>query len=246
MTKRILSLLTAVLLLLLPLSVAGADGPSYWDPQSQSYLYSGACYGIVICTKMNVRDRASTSGKTLGSISNGQPVKVVGTSQDGNFYLVNLASCGIATTDPDAYGYAKSSLIKLDPEFIGTRKLVNLYATPWSTELKNGEQTNRFFLVLDRNNGWYAVQAQERGVGTAFIRSNDIGQYSGYSSMYVVTWDAQLLDEASWSPVRTVKRFSVGSLFNVSGDYSLLVFEEGTANEYRGWINTQYIAPIVN
>ena len=247
MKKRILSLLTAaVLLMLLPLSLAGADGASYWDAESRSFMYQEPRYGIVICRQMNVRNTASTGGTSYGSIKNGQPVKILGVSENNDFYVLDLESCGFAGQYPGAYGYAKASLIKMDPSFIATSKLINLYATPWSTEKKNGEQTNRFFLIIDQYNDWFAVQAMESSPGTAFIRARDVSPFSNSYSMYVVTWDAPLLDESTWAQFSSVKRYTTCSLFNVSGDYSLIVFNEGTASEMRGWINSQYIAPIYN
>ena len=247
MKKRILSFLAAaVLLLLLPLSLAGADGASYWDAAANAYLYDEPHYGIVICRQMNVRDRASTSGKAYGSIKNGQPVTILGVTEKGDFYVLDLASCGFAGYSTGDYGYAKSSLIKMDPEFIATTKLTNLYATPWSTEKKNGEQTNRFFLIIDQHNEWFAVQAMEGSPGSAFIRSRDIGQYTPqYQSMYVVTWDTALYDD-NMNHIQNVKRFTTGSMLDASGDYSLVVFNEGTASELQAWILSQYLAPIFN
>lgn len=248
MKKHFLSILlaAAMLLLLLPLSVAAADGPANWDPAYQAYVYNVPRYGIVICRQMKVRDQPATRGREYGSIKNGQPVKIIGTSQNGDFYLVNLASCGFAGIDPNACGFAKASLIKIDPQFIATTKLTNLYATPWSTEFKNGEQTGRFFLVIDQANGWYAVQTNESTVGTSFILSRDVGNYSNYSTKYVVTWETSLLDEYSYSPIQTLKRFSVGTAYSLGEDFSMLIFNEGQANEVRGWVNSQYIAPIIN
>ena len=95
MKKRLLAMATIVVMLILLLPAAVADGYTTWDPASQAYMYNDVHYGIVICTKMNVRNKPSTSGTTYGSIRNGQPVKVLGITQDGNFYLVDLDSCGI-------------------------------------------------------------------------------------------------------------------------------------------------------
>ena len=244
--KRILSLIAALLLLSLPFSCALADGAASWDPATQSYLYTGGRYGIVLCTRMNVRDQPSTRGNSYGSIKNGQPVTILGVTEKGDFYVLDLASCGFAGYSTGDYGYAKSSLIKMDPEFIATTKLTNLYATPWSTEKKNGEQTNRFFLIIDQHNEWFAVQAMEGSPGSAFIRSRDIGQYTPqYQSMYVVTWDTALYDD-NMNHIQNVKRFTTGSMLDASGDYSLVVFNEGTASELQAWILSQYLAPIFN
>ena len=244
MKNRILSLLAAaVLLLLLPLSVAGADGVAYWDPQSRSFLYTEPHYGIVICTKMNVRNRAATSGSAYGSIRNGQPVKILGTSENDDFYVLDLASCGFSNASA-TYGYAKKSLISIDPEYFATTKTTNLYATPWGDGLKNGEQNNRYFLIISEHSGWYAVQATENSPGTAFVKMSDVSRT--YQGRYVVTWDTQLLDESSWAQIQNVKRFTVGRLVQNQGDYSLMIFNEGAANEFRAWILTQYIAPLLN
>ena len=92
MKKRLLVMITIVIMLMLLLPAAHADGYTTWDPVNQAYMYNDAHYGIVICTKMNVRNQPSTSGSTYGSIRNGQPVKILGVTQDGNFYLLDLAS----------------------------------------------------------------------------------------------------------------------------------------------------------
>ena len=50
MFRRILSLLAAMLIMLLPLSVAGADGEAaYWDETIQAMRYDQPHYGVVIC-----------------------------------------------------------------------------------------------------------------------------------------------------------------------------------------------------
>ena len=248
MKKRILSLLAAaVIVLLLPLATAGADGEAYWDDLYQANMYTEPHYGIVLCTKMNVRNQPSTSGTTYGSIRNGQPVKILGITRNRDFYVLDLESCGISSDVPGGYGYAKSSLIKQDPMYIATTRLTNLYATPWNTEHKNGEQTNRFFLVIDMYYDWYAVQATEGSPGTAFIRTADVGQYSqGYQNMYVVTWDTPVFDQYSFEQIQTAKRFSTARLLGMDGDFSLLVFNEGASNEYRGWVSNLRIALIIN
>ena len=246
MKKLLLVFLAAVLLTLVAFS-AVADGPSYWDEATKSYLYSMPTYGIVICRQMNVRDKASTSGTSFGQIKNGQPVKILGKSSDGNFYMLDLASCGFKNTGSATYGFAKSSLIKIDPQFIASTKSTNLYATPWSANLKNGEQSDRFFLIIDQQYNWYAVQATENAPGTAFIQMGDVGYYSNYQQKKVIVWDnVPLLDESSWVQTQTLKRWSVGNVYSDTGEYSLLVFNEGQPNEVRGWVSNQYAASIIN
>ena len=257
MKNRILSILFAVslLVMLLPLSFACADGgyggsggysTTYYDANYNAYMYSDPHIGIVICQRMNVRNRASTSGSTYCQIKNGQPVKVLGITSDNNFYVLDLDSCG-ATSNPGGFGYAKASLIKIDPEFFATTRMTNLYATPWTTDIKNGEQSGRFFLVLAQYSNWYAVQTMETSPGTSFVRMSDVGQYTqAYHTMYVVTWDTAAYDASTWAQLPNVKRFTPGSLQNISGDYTLLLFNEGTANQYSAWVPSQYVAPILN
>lgn len=246
--KKLLVFLAVSLLLVLVAFSALADGPAYWDDTTQSYQFYAPSYGIVICRQMTVRDRPATNGTSYGQLKNGQPVRILGKSADNNFYMVDLASCGFQNTGDATYGFAKSSLIKIDPQFLASTKLTNIYATPWSTNLKNGEHVDRFWLVLDQQYNWYAVQAMESSVGTGFILASDIGNYSGYSQKYVVTWDnIPLLDEYSWAQTQTLRRFSVGSFVQMSGnDYTMLVFNEGQPTEFRGWVSDQYIAPIIN
>ncbi len=250
---RILSLALALVLLsalYVPQSFADGYALTYWDATAQAYFYNAGHYGIVLCTKMTVRDRASTNGKALGTIRNGQPVKIVGITQlnqpGSAFYLVDLASCGITTGGPGSYGFAKASLIRIDPCYIATTKLTNLYATPWSTDLKNGEQANRFFLVIDEYPNWYAVQTADGSAGTSFIRTADIGTYSAGNPRYVITRETPVYDEATWAQLQTVKRLSVGTLVTFSGDNVLLVFNQGKVNEFRGWVPALCVASLLN
>ena len=248
MKKRLLVFLAAAVLLALFSLPAVADGPAYWDDTSKTYQYYAPSYGIVICRQMSVRDRPATNGTTYGQLKNGQPVKIIGKSQDGEFYMVDLASCGFQNTGAATYGFAKSSLIKIDPQFLASTKLTNIYATPWSTQLKIGEHVDRFWLVLDQQYNWYAVQAMESSVGAGFILSSDIGNFSNYQQKYLVTWDnIPLLDEYSMVQTQTLRRFSVGTFVQMGGnDCTLLVFNQGQPNEFRGWVSDQYIAPIIN
>ena len=250
---RILSLVFALALLFLlavPPAVADGYATSYWDPAMGLYLYYGNHYGIVLCTKMTVRDKPATNGASLGSIKNGQPVKILGISRLNDmanaFYLVDLPSTGIAKADPGSVGYVKASLIKMDPYFVATTKTTNLYTTPWSTDLKNGEQANRFFLVIDESPNWYAVQTADGSAGTSFIRTSDIGAYNKGDQKYVITGEAPVYDETTWAQIQTVKRMSVGTLVTVSGDHFLLIFNQGKTNEFRGWVPALYVTPIIN
>ena len=247
MFKRVLSLLAALLLLILPLSVAGADGEaSYWDASYQAMRYDEPHYGIVICRQMNVRNKASTSGNTYGQIKNGQPVKILGISSDGNFYVLDLQSCGFAGAAPGSFGFAKSSLIRMDPTFFYAYSMTDLYATPWGDGKKNGEQGNRYFLVISRNDSWYAVQTMDTTPGTSFVRAGSVRM--SYQSKYLVTWDAPLYeDEYTTAPFRTVSRYGLtGRLINMRGDRTMLLFNEGTAEEFSAWIPSLYIAPVIN
>lgn len=247
MKNRILSLLLAAMLLclFLPLSASCAESNpgSYWDAATRSFLYYEPHFGIVICRQMSVRDRASTSGKTLGQIKNGQPVKILGTSEKGDFYVLDLASCGVKGAVPGSYGYAKSALIKMDPEYYYAASNTLLYATPWGDGKMNGEQTGRYFLIISAGNGWYAIQTNDNAPGTSFIRAGSVAAV--YQSKYVVTWDAPLYDDAG-NQIQTVSRFTTGFLTNISGDSAQLVFNKGQANEFTAWIATLYIAPLIN
>ncbi len=249
MKNRVLSALLAALFLflLLPLSVAGADGEgTFWDGTYQAWAYEEPLYGIVICRSMNVRNRASTSGSTYGSIKNGQPVKILGVTQDGKFYVLDLQSCGFTNAASGDFGYAKSSLIKPDPSFFYADSTTDLYSTPWGDGKKNGEQSKRYFLIIAAYGNWYAVQTTESSPGTSFVRSSAV--YPTYQNRYVVTWDAPLYqDEYTVTPFRTSKRFElVGRWQSAYGDRIQLVFNEGTANQFTAWISSQYIAPLIN
>ncbi len=245
MSKRVLSLLAALLLLLLPLSVSFADGEgSYWDASLQAMRYEEPHYGIVICRQMKVRDRASTSGKEYGQIKNGQPVKILGVTSDGKFYVLDLESCGFNAA-PGTYGFAKSSLIKLDPTYFYVSKTTDLYATPWGDGIKNGEQSGRYFMIISAYGSWYAVQTMDSSPGTSFVKAGSI--YMSYQSKYVITWDTTLYDEYTEMPLKSVKRFGLtGRLINISGDRALLKFSEGTAEEFNAWVPILYIAPVIN
>lgn len=245
MKNRILSLLLAAILLclFLPLSAAGADGASYWDAASRSYLYYEPHYGIVICRQMSVRNQPSTRGSTYCQIKNGQPVKILGASENGDFYVLDLASCGVKNAAPGAFGFAKSALIKMDPEYYYAASNTYLYATPWGDGKMNGEQTGRYFLIISAGNGWYAIQTNDSAPGTSFIKASQVAAV--YQSKYVVTWDAPVYDDAG-NQIQIVKRFTTGFLTNMNGESAQLVFNRGQANEFSAWIALQYIAPLLN
>lgn len=249
---RFLSLVLAlVLLFTLAAPPARADyAASYWDPAMGLYRYSGNHVGIVLATRLTVRERPATNAASLGSVKNGRPMRILGITRLDDpanaFFLVDLPSCGVKDADPGSVGYVKVSLVKLDPYFIAATRLTNLYATPWSTELKNGEQNDRFFLVVDEGPGWYAVQTISDSAGTSFIRTGDVGNYSKGALQYVVTWETPLYDEVTWTQTRTVKRFAVGRLISSGGDHVLMVFDEGKSTEYRGWIALEHASPLVN
>ncbi len=252
---RIVSLLLALLMVpCMLMSAASADtgstisrGSMSWDETAQAYLYGEDHYGIVLCTRITVRDRASTSGASLAKLTNGQPVKILGITQNNTFYLLDPETCGITDTARYPYGYVKADLIKMDPTFLAATKTLNLYATPWSSRLKNGEQGDRFFLVIDQYEGWYAVQNKESNPGTSFIRTRDVTRYNTtLENLQVVVWDAPLYDALSWAQINTVKRFTVGRVDDSNGAYTLMVFNAGTSSEYSGWIPSHYVAPLVN
>ena len=250
---RFLSLvLTLVLLsaLCVPPSFAEGYATAYWDPAMGLYLYNGNHVGIVLGTKLTVREKPATNAASLGSVKNGRPMKILGITRLNDpanaFYLVDLPSTGVKNADPGSVGYVKASLVRLDPYYVAVTKLTNLYATPWSTELKNGEQNDRFFLVIDEGPNWYAVQTTDGSAGTSFIRAGDVKGYSTGGLQYVVTWETPLYDEYSWAQTRTVKRYTVGRVLSSGGDYVLLVFNEGKSGEYRGWIPYENASPLVN
>ena len=46
--------------------------------------------------------------------------------------------------------------------------------------------------------------------------------------------------------ISTLKRFTVGNCIGYSGDYYLMTFNEGAADEFTGLVPCLYTAPIVN
>ncbi len=267
MKKGWIILLACLLLTVLAVSAAMADGELAWDSETNSYYFTTPRYGIVICTKLTVRCEASTRAKSYGLLKNGEPVKILGTTEKSDFYILDLPSCGFNNIAADAtVGYVKTGMIKIDPEYIYSGKLLNLYATPWSLypsyqyintpKLKNGEQDGRYFIVIEQSDHWYAVQATDEKAGSAFIRIKDVPinnvpvqDINGFyytPARYVVTWDAPLLQESTWAQLDVVKKYTSGELLADNGDYMLLVFEKGTEKETRGYINKLYLAPIIN
>ena len=248
----------AVLLSLLMLSaIAFADGGVTWNSEAEAYFFNEPQSGIVVCTKMNVREAAKTNAKSYGQIRNGQPVKILGITDNANFYVLDLASCGFAGQPAGSYGYAKSTLIKINPKFLFVKSLTNLYATPWNTDdldpnwsynapqkLKNGEQSGRYFLVLGTQTNWYAVQAMENSTGTAFIRVKDVPQQAAQiPNEHVVVWDAPLLNKDTKTAVQTVKRFTTGNVIGYDGDYAIVTLNNGAIT---GYMEKMYLAPLVH
>lgn len=272
MRKTNKPLISIVLILILGVlailpAAATADAEAVWNEEMQAYIFNQPHYGIVICTQLNVRQEAKTNSKSLGKIKNGQPVKVIGITEKSDFYLLDLASCGIASQEGLSYGFVKSGLIKIDPEYIFVQKMLYLYASPWDSsptietrqtpKLRNGEQDNRYYLVIDQSERWYAIQATEERAGSAFVRIKDVpinaeqsadpklsGQYVT-PTKYVVTWEAPLLDE-TMSQIDTVKKYTPGEIAGEKDEFLLLILNKGQADERRGYINKLYLAPVIN
>ena len=272
MKKQLRNILCLAVVIITVVAVAThgiADGEMAWDEELRAYMFATPHYGIVICTQMNVRIQPDTRAKSLGKIKNGQPVKVLGITEKSDFYILDVQSCGINNAEEAQYGYVKSSLLKLDPAYIYSAKTLNLYSTPWSVnreeqwynapKLKNGEQDNRYLLVIEQSDNWYAVQSSEDKPGTAFVRIKDVpinnmpvidpntnGAYYYTPIKYVVTWEAPLLDAATKVQTNVVKKYTAGEMLYEDAEYIMLVFNKGMPNEYRGLVSKLYLAPIIN
>ena len=212
----------------------------------QQYYYNYAHPGTVICTQLTVRTDPSTTASEYGKLKNGQSCSILG--QYGEWYIIDLASCNYKD-HPTGYGFAKEALIKQDPYWIVLTQYTYMYTTPWQKANKrNGEQSGRVCLVIEEEYPFYAIQCREYTAGTSFVFQWDVGQYSkAGQNLYVCVEDSIPIYDSPWGQqIKTVDKFTIVDVDSVSGIYSHIVVNAGTAKEFSGWIQSQYIQKIIN
>ena len=238
---KVVSLLVT-LALLLSVTVAFADN---YDNYLFPYRYSAT----VIATRVSVRSGPSVRSSSYGQLKNGQTFMIVGRYND--WYIVDLDSCKFSR-DSSGYGFLQASFVKENPSWIVVPGSTFLYATPWQQpdgiQHKNGQQSNRVYLVIEQQPPFYAVQLCENSPGTAFIYMNDVPRYSYEGQdLYVCVEDKVPMYDAPWGNKRSsVSRFTVVNVIeNYDGFYEVVV-NYGTANEYTGWVQEQYFQKVIN
>ena len=210
------------------------------------YLYAEPHQGVVICTQLTVRGRASTNASALGRLKNGQLCSIVGHYND--WYIIDLAASGL-TSNTNTYGFVREGLVRQDPYWIVTTQYTYLYASPWRIDnLRNGEQANgRVLLVVEENYPWYCVQCKETSAGSAFVRFSDIGQFSqAGQNLYVVAEDKVPFYTDDWKNAGELSRLTIADVIDVSGEYSRVLLYAGTDKETTGWVRSFSLHRIVN
>ncbi len=224
--------------------------PEYTAPdysyEYYQYLYPYSHTGTLVCSRATVRKSPSASSGEYGKLKNGQTCVIVGKYNE--WLIIDLASCNF-NSNPSGYGYVKEGLIKSDPYWIVTTQYTYLYATPWqSANLRNGEQSNRVFLVIEENYPFYAVQCTESTAGSSFIYQWDIGRYSkDGQDLYVIAEDkVPILDGPYGRQTSTLERFTIVNVTGYNGEYYYVTVNVGTNNEFSGWVKSQYCQKIIN
>ena len=217
--------------------------PEGYPPEFAQYLYPYSHTGTVICSQCNLRPDVTTDW-SYGQLKNGDTCVIVGKYDD--WLIIDLASCKI---DQTGYAFVKKELIKEDPYWIVTTQYTNLYATPWENEkMKNGEQYNRVFLVIEEQYPFYAVQCKESSAGTSFIYQSEIGKFSkDGQNLYVCAEDnVPIYDTRYWYQIGTIDIFTIVDVYSSSNGYYSVVVNEGEWNEYTAGVNSQYLQKIIN
>ena len=229
-----------------PFEPAYTEQPAEVAPYQDS-MFQYAHYGTVASTRLTVRREPDSNSSGYGKITNGQSCKIVG--RYGGWLILDLSSLGLPDA-PEGIGFVKSNLIRENPYWIATTQYTLMYATPWQkTNLENGEQSDRVFLVLEEEYPFYAVQCTEHAAGTSFIYQSDVGRYSrDGENLYVCAEDkVPLLDSPYGNQISTIDRFTIVNVDSNYGDYTRVTVNFRDYNAaYSGWVKTQYIQKIAN
>lgn len=237
--KKICSLFLALTLVFCLAAVAYAESPA-------DLVYQYSRPGTVHCSRLTVRSSPSTSGSEYGKLKNGQTCTILG--EENGWWIVDLASCGFSNHS-SGYGYAKKSLISLDPCWIVVDPYTYLYTDPWYSGKSNGEQLERVYLVLSENPEFYCVQCTESAAGSSFIRKSDVPRYSNdWQSLYVIAADnVPLFDNPGGVQINTLARFTIVSVSSWDGSsYYYVRVNPDTPDEYCGWVELQYVQRVIN
>ena len=217
------------------------------NPYSQ-YMYPYAHTGTVICRKLTVRAGPSMSAQSYGRISNGKSCKIIGRCE--GWLILDLASCDFAEYQ-SGYGFVKEDLVKQDPYWIAVPQYTNLYATPWqNANLKNGEQDNRVYFVIEEQYPFYAVQCCEDTAGTSFIYMQDVVPYSPEGQdLHVCVENEVPVYDAPWGEMHqmiTLEKFTIVDVVGQNGNYFYVTVVSENNYGVSGWVEIPYIQDIIN
>ena len=215
------------------------------NPYAQ-YFYPYSHTGTVVCSRCTLRSEPNARSQEYGKLTNGMTCKIAGKYED--WLIIDMSSVHVSN-NPGGYAFVKSGLIKQDPYWIATTQYTYLYATPWQTDnMRNGEQSDRFFLVIEEQYPFYAVQCTERAAGTSFIYQWDIGQYSkeGQNLYLCVEDQVPVYEVPTGNVICTVDRYTIVNVNGQSNGMYHVTVNPGTSNEFYGCVNTQHFQRIIN
>lgn len=159
MKKRIWSIaLSALILLLIPTSLAGAASV-------------GANQAIVITDSLPVYASPNTTAEVIGNASNGEILEIL--SEQASWYRISIWD---TASNVRKEGYVAKGFVVANAEFITARTKTLVYALPSTAaktvgELEGGEELT---VIGDANDFW-AVNLR---TASGFVRKNEV-DYSG-------------------------------------------------------------------
>lgn len=239
-TMRTLLITLAVIIL----SLTTANAENFWTDDYSPYMFQYSQTGIVLCTQLTIRTEPSTSASEYGKLNNGQTCTIIG--QYDEWYIIDLSSLdgGYFFSSYNPYGFIKSSLVKLNPYWITLTQYTNLYADPWGSGVKNGEQSGRTMLVISESQDYYCVQCRDFNAGSSFIRKWDVGQYYTDGQVrYLVAEDGVPMYDSPWGDqVSKLSMYTIVTIDAYSDIYCHVTVNGGES----GWVKAHYIQQIIN
>ncbi len=245
MKKVFALILVLVLALGMCSAFAEADGYNYSSFFNGNYTYRG----MVICTRLTVRETPSRNARSLGQLRNGDVVHIL--AEQGEFYQIDLSGTRLNRT---GVGYILKDLVQNNPRWIVLTKYTEVCSDPWYSSLTLEPahlSSGTPVLVINENYEFYCVQLHSGTAGVGFIRKSDVGQYTdwGSASYGVVIAETTEVWDYGQIGIRSLGKLNRDTVVQVLawGDpYSNILYSASDGSLYSAWISTDLIQPVVN
>ena len=225
--KKVFAIALALVMLMSFTLIAQADGyNNYWG-------------GIVRCTNLTVRTNPNTSAKKIGSLYNGDVVKIL--ENYNGWMTVDLAYIGMG----EGVGYIQSALVLESPCFIVLTKYTHGYDEPWYTGGENGQfSKGEPMLVKSQTSDFYCIQPHKGQAGSSFIRRSDVGRYSeecAPGNAVIMDGPVPMYDTNTMAKIGELKTNTIVSVYQYGVDLSLIWY-----NDTFAWVDTLRLGNVIN